>query len=205
MIAHEHFLAGILEDMVTTFGGRAYSKTQIEILSGLVDLYGRENFRKVAMRLIELGTRKPYPIDFKNALQNLSHHDKPKSLTASAEYEIKCTHCYDTGYVFLKKDFVEYLGNPVVALCKCLKGRQNQHEGENLPRIDLQGWGFVDVFPVDFFKPARRSEALKLKSGTDSKSNFQNIVQKWTLLKKQSREFWANQNKTANKKGGLNV
>jgi hypothetical protein len=190
-IKHEHFLTGILEDMTATFGGRAYSETQIEILSRLVDRYGRENVRKVAMRLIENGTRKPFPIDFKNALQNLSSHHKPAELQGGGEYQIQCKHCMDTGYVFLKAEFVEHRGHPVVALCKCLIARQMSETAEKLPRIDLMAWGFVDAFPAHLFNPARRSGALKTKSGSDQKHNFENTVKWWNFIKNNARHYWA--------------
>lgn len=186
---HE-IIAAICADMHGAFGGREYSKVQQGILERLLLRYGERNFTKISADLLENGSRKPYPIDFKNALQNLSQDLKPRH--AHQDYEVQCFHCMDTGYVFLKKEFVENLGKPVVALCRCSIGRQMRESDEKLPRADFNMWGFVDTFPVHKFKPARRSDPLKSTQNVTHIFKFEDIVKKWSLLKKQSRDYWKN-------------
>lgn len=173
----------VADDIYDSFGGRQYSEIQKKVLLKLVEIYGQKNFRRVAMKLIEEGTGKPYPVHFKTQLQNLPADQKPKQ--KFEELEIRCKSCMETGYVFINDP-----DNEVIALCYCQTGMQKSEDLEKLPRMTLQTWGLVKPFPTLLFSRAVQSRPPQDELENSLGVDFWEKVEWWKNVKKTSQKYW---------------
>lgn len=169
----------VCDDIHKSFGGREYSDIQKKVLTDLIRIYGHQNFKRVAKRLVEEGTSKPYPVHFKTQLQNLPADMKP--ISHEAHEVALCEFCMGTGKVFFKKEFVEHAGAFVVAHCKCPIGIHDNAHDSSLPLIDNRHKQFLMKFPIELFNPG-------------SFQKRQGRVDWWNEIQNNSRNYWAKKN-----------
>lgn len=185
----------ILGELHQAFGGREYSAKQIEVIHELSTRYGARAFRLVAKRLLEDGDRKPQIKDFKQQLQNLPRDLRPP--VSESVYEIQCNHCLDTGKVFVKREFVEFNGLPVMAFCKCPIGKMDAQKTGGLAEFDLSHFGLVDDFLPTFellCGANRHLGPLESKSDNNMIPILQGAVDRWNYVIKNSAMYWKKEN-----------
>jgi hypothetical protein len=185
--------------LISTFGDSAFKAEKLRRIYSNLETLPDNGVREVVDEVIDSSRYAPTPTEIKEKVnlwrRKHGFHDQEKTILVDP---IRCTKCYDCGYVFLK---VNARAEVTVCCCKCDAGdRKFHHEseiiGSSIPQLEdnfIRMGMLIQEFKHEWFRP----ESGEVKDRA-------NVIERWQKFLVKNRHYWrttagkdlANQEKT---------